>query len=69
MGDGDFSLTRRGAMQSSAAAAGITGTSLDAVNRVGRPPQVFVKQAAFDRSSKNLTVAPYSIELYEFIAA
>jgi hypothetical protein len=34
-----------------------------------QPPQVFVKQATFDPSSKNLTVAPYSIELYEFSAA
>jgi hypothetical protein len=34
-----------------------------------QPPQVLVKQAMFDPSSKNLTVAPYSVALYEFATA
>jgi alpha-N-arabinofuranosidase len=44
----------------------MTGSSLAAENRVGRPPEVAVKQAKFAGLSPNLTIAPYSIELYKF---
>jgi alpha-N-arabinofuranosidase len=46
----------------------LTGVNLDAVNRVGEPPQVFVKETRFDPASKSLAVAPYSVALYEYSA-
>jgi alpha-N-arabinofuranosidase len=46
----------------------LTSPSLDAANRVGKAPQLAVAENAFDASAKTLSVAPYSIELYEFMA-
>jgi alpha-N-arabinofuranosidase len=47
----------------------LTGASLQAANTVGLPPGVTVKDASFDALAKFLSVAPYSIELYELAAA
>lgn len=44
----------------------MTGASLDAANRVGMPPQVGVRETAFDTRAGRLTVAPHSIEIYAF---
>jgi alpha-N-arabinofuranosidase len=46
----------------------LTAPSLDAANRVGQTPQLAIAENAFDASAKTLSVAPYSIELYEFAA-
>ncbi len=45
------------------------GTTLQAVNKVGQPPQVSLKETAFDTNRKKLTVAPYSIAIYEYPAS
>lgn len=47
----------------------LTGPSLDADNRVGEPPEVKVQEAAFNSKAGELSVAPYSVELYEFPVA
>ena len=46
----------------------LTGPSLDAANHVGQPPQVSVKEMSFDAGAGSLSVAPYSVEIYEFTA-
>jgi alpha-N-arabinofuranosidase len=47
----------------------LTGASLEAANRVGQPPQLIVAEGTFDASAKTVSIAPHSIELYEFAAA
>lgn len=47
----------------------LTGTTLDATNRVGQPPQVTVAELAFDTSTSVLSVAPYSVEIRSFTRA
>jgi alpha-N-arabinofuranosidase len=44
----------------------LTGPSLDAANKVGQPPQVTVHEDSFDAHAGHLSVAPYSVALYEF---
>ena len=44
----------------------MTGSSLDAANHVGAPPQVVVKEIAREKSSSTITVAPTSINIYKF---
>jgi alpha-N-arabinofuranosidase len=44
----------------------ITGKSLDAANRVGQPPQVEIEQTAIGEAPHSLTVAPISINVYQF---
>ena len=44
----------------------MTGSSLDAANHVGAPPQVVVKEIAREKSSSTITVAPASINIYKF---
>ena len=46
----------------------LAGTSLDASNRVGHDPQVLIAEQAF-RPAGTLSIAPISVELYEFPAA
>ena len=46
----------------------LTGPSLTFTNRVDKAPQVTVEEKTFDASAKALSVAPYCIELYEFVA-
>jgi alpha-L-arabinofuranosidase len=45
------------------------GAGLQAVNKVGQPPQVVLKEAGFDTGQKKISAAPYSIEIYRFPAA
>jgi len=42
----------------------MTGSSLDAANRVGQPAQVEAKQSAMIDAGKTLTVAPISVSIY-----
>ncbi len=43
----------------------LTGASVDAVNRVGRPPEVSITEGSF-RAARTLNIAPISVELFEF---
>jgi alpha-N-arabinofuranosidase len=47
----------------------LTGTTLDATNRVGQPAQVTVAELAFDARSSVLSAAPYSVEIHTFTRA
>lgn len=42
---------------------------LDAMNQVGKPPQVVIADSTFDTASKSLAIAPRGIELYEYTVA
>ncbi|HEY5056588.1 MAG TPA: alpha-L-arabinofuranosidase C-terminal domain-containing protein [Acidobacteriaceae bacterium] len=44
----------------------MTGSSLDADNRVGQPAQVEVKEIPIGDPSQPLSVAPYSVNVYRF---
>lgn len=44
----------------------MTGSSLDAADRVGQPPQVEIKESKIDGIQKTLVVAPISINVYRF---
>ncbi|HEU0096112.1 MAG TPA: hypothetical protein VFQ52_06635, partial [Rhizomicrobium sp.] len=44
----------------------LSGPDLDATNKVGQPPQVTVRETTFNAGAATLSVAPYSVELYEF---
>jgi alpha-L-arabinofuranosidase len=47
----------------------ITGSSPDAANHAGQPPQVEIKEAPIEAASKSIAVAPISINLYQFSIA
>ena len=47
----------------------ITGSSLDAVNRVGEPAQVHVSETSTASAPSQLTVAPYTVSVYRFPVA
>ena len=47
----------------------MTGNSLEAANRVGKPPQVEVKEIAAGAATSSLAVAPISINMYRFAVA
>jgi alpha-L-arabinofuranosidase len=47
----------------------LTGSSLDAANHVGQPPQVEVKETATGEAPSSLTVAPDSVNVYRFPVA
>ncbi len=47
----------------------MTGSSLDAENRVGQPAQVEVKEIPIGDASQPLSVAPYSVDIYRFPVA
>jgi alpha-L-arabinofuranosidase len=49
--------------------AQLVGSTLDAANRVGQPPQVEIKQTAIGNVPRSLTVAPISINIYRFPVA
>jgi len=42
----------------------LTGKSLDALNRIGQPPQVVVQESTVPVSSQSITIAPISVDLY-----
>jgi alpha-N-arabinofuranosidase len=44
----------------------MTGSSLDAANHVGQPPQVVVKETSIGNVPATITVAPISINIYRF---
>ena len=44
----------------------MTGSSLDAANHVGQPPQVEVKEIAMGNTSGSISVAPTSVNIYRF---
>ena len=46
----------------------LTAATVDAMNRVGREPQVRIVEDTF-RTAPSLTIAPISVELYEFPTA
>ncbi|MFZ0394691.1 MAG: alpha-N-arabinofuranosidase [Terracidiphilus sp.] len=47
----------------------LTGKSLDAVDRLGQPPEVEVKEIPLGSAPHSLTVAPISINVYRFPVA
>ncbi len=47
----------------------LTGTNLNAVNRLGQPPQVSVQEEEFDSSTTTLTTEPYSVEIRAYTKA
>jgi len=47
----------------------MTGSSLDAANHVGKPPEVEVKESTAGAAPKTITVAPISVEVYRFPVA
>ena len=44
----------------------LTGSSLDAVNRVGQPAQVQIEQSTTNSTNGGITIAPISINIYRF---
>lgn len=44
----------------------LTGNSLDAANHAGQPPRVEVKETTIDSASGTITVAPISVNIYQF---
>jgi alpha-L-arabinofuranosidase len=44
----------------------LTGSSLDAENRVGQPPQVEVKETLIGDAPRTISVAPISVDVYRF---
>jgi alpha-N-arabinofuranosidase len=47
----------------------LTGSTLDASDRVGQPPQVAVKQTSIANAPETITVAPISVNIYRFPVA
>src|ERR1700749_3339673 len=47
----------------------LTGDTVGAANRVGKPAQLTVKETALDDAPASLTVAPISINIYRFPVA
>jgi alpha-N-arabinofuranosidase len=46
----------------------LTGSTLDATDRVGQPPQVEIKETT-DNASETISVAPISVNIYRFPVA
>ncbi len=42
----------------------LTGSGLEAANRVGQEPQVEVRESEIENAPQNLTVAPASVSIY-----
>jgi len=47
----------------------LTGSSLDAANHVGQPPQVEIKETSLGDAPSTITVAPISVNVYRFPVA
>jgi alpha-L-arabinofuranosidase len=47
----------------------LTGSSLDAANHAGQPPQVEVKESEPNNAPGSITVAPISVNIYQFAVA
>jgi Alpha-L-arabinofuranosidase len=68
--DQKFDLSVTGSKIAGASKAWIiTGTSLDAANRVGEPAQVQVKETSLASAPSSITVAPYTVSVYRFAVA
>ena len=44
----------------------MTGSSLDAANSVGQPPQVEVKEIPIGNAASTISVAPITVNIYRF---
>jgi alpha-N-arabinofuranosidase len=44
----------------------LTGSSVDAANRVGKPPEVAITERSIQPNTHNLSVAPISVNVYQF---
>jgi alpha-N-arabinofuranosidase len=44
----------------------LTGSTVDAADRVGQPPQVEIKESAIDSAPETISVAPISVNIYRF---
>ena len=44
----------------------LTGSSVDAANRVGQPPQVEIKETPTGSAPGTISVAPISVNIYRF---
>jgi alpha-N-arabinofuranosidase len=47
----------------------LSGSNLDAANRVGEPEQVQVKETSLANAPSSITVAPYTVSIYRFSVA
>jgi len=47
----------------------MSGSNLDAANRVGEPEQVQVKETSLASAPSSITVAPYTVSIYRFAVA
>ena len=47
----------------------MTAKDLNAANRVGEKPQVEIQEVAMDSVPQTLSVAPYSVNIYQFPVA
>jgi alpha-N-arabinofuranosidase len=47
----------------------LTGTSPDAINRVGQPPQLAIKESSMGNAPATIVVAPISVNIYRFPVA
>jgi alpha-L-arabinofuranosidase len=47
----------------------LSGSNLDAANRVGEPEQVQVKETSLANAPSSITVAPYTVSIYRFPVA
>jgi alpha-N-arabinofuranosidase len=47
----------------------MTGSSVDAANHVGQPPQVEIKEMSMGNASETVAVAPISVSIYRFPVA
>jgi alpha-L-arabinofuranosidase len=47
----------------------LTGSSLDAMDRVGQPAQVEIKEIPVSNASGSIAVAPISVNVYRFPVA
>jgi alpha-N-arabinofuranosidase len=44
----------------------LTGSTLDATDRVGQPPQVEIKESSVGNTSETFSIAPISVNIYRF---
>jgi alpha-N-arabinofuranosidase len=47
----------------------LTGSTLDATDRVGQPPQVEIKETSIGSTPGTISVAPISVNIYRFPVA
>jgi len=47
----------------------LTGSTLDATDRVGQPPQVEIREISIANAPETISVAPISVNIYRFPVA